>query len=481
MKELSKTKSFSRRDFLKLTGMAASAAVLAACTPQPATPTAEPTKERQAPEEATKAPDTAAEPTQAAAPQAAGATDLLYWDNNAFEFYEKPWDEKFNALIKERIPDAKLTIVHAQDGDKFLTAINAGTPPDVFFTWDQSGKVGSWITSGLLLPLDDHMASGGISKDDFPKGMLDQAAYDGKIYGIPMLADAFQLWYRPDLMKEAGISEPPKTIEDYWAFGEKLTKKDAGGKITRLGATIPSGWPMLSWCVSYGGEIWDPNTKQVTPDHPGILAAWEDLAAQWKKYDPAQLDLFNSSLGAGFSAEDPFLKDKFAIKSDAEWNADIIRSNVPNWKRGEQFEVTNHPYPASKPELANNVDLETYPVIIPYNAKQKDLGWKAMAAMNDTEFVVWWSTLLVNLPQSKKALADPRVQAIPGLDINAKILLEEKNNFRPFFTAMPIGAEYQDAFNREYDLVIHQKKSAKEALEGLKAELQPMLDDKLKS
>jgi hypothetical protein len=125
--------------------------------------------------------------------------------------------------------------------------------------------------------------------------------------------------------------------------------------------------------------------------------------------------------------------------------------------------------------------METYPVVIPYNAKQKDLGWKAIEAMNDNEFVVWWSTLLVNLPQTKKALADPRVQAIPGLDINAKILLEENGNFRPFFPAMPIGAEYQDAFGREYDLVIHQKKSAAEALAGLKKELQPMLDEKLKS
>jgi len=325
------------------------------------------------------------------------------------------------------------------------------------------------------------MAVSNISKDDFPNGMLDQSAYGGKIYGIPMLADAFQLWYRPDLMQAAGLSEPPKTIEDYWAYGEKLSTKSADGKITRMGAELPSGWDMLSWCVSFGGKIWDPETKQVTPDDPGTVAAWEDIAAQWKKYGPDAIDSFTASLGAGFTAEDPFLKDKFAMKSDAEWNADIIRSNMPDWKRGVNFEVGHHPYPASKPELANQVDLETYPVVIPYNAKQKDLGWQAIAAMNDTEFTVWWSLLLVNLPQTKKALADPRIQAIAGLDINAKILLEEHGNFRPFFPAMPIGAEYQDAFNREFDLVVHQKKTAQEALSGLKTELQPQLDEKLKS
>jgi len=476
MKGLSVSKKFSRRDFLRFAGMTAGASVLAACSP--AAPSAAPAAPA-APAAATNAPAVTA-PTQApAAPS--GPVDLLYWDNNAFEFYQKPWDEKFAALIKEKIPNAKLTIVHAQDGDKFLTAINAGTPPDVFFTWDQSGKVGSWIAGGLLLPLDDMMAADGLTKDIFANGMLDQATYAGKTYGIPMLADAFQLWWRPDLLKEAGITDPPKTIEDYWAMGEKLTQKGSDGKITRLGAMMPAGWYVLNWCVAFGGEIWDPNTKQVTPDHPGIVAAWEDMAAQWKKYDPAALDLFNSSLGAAFTAEDPFLKDKFAIKSDAEWNADIIRSNKAEWKRGVNFEVGHHPYPAAHPELLNNVDLETYPVVIPYNAKQKDLGWKATVAMNDDEFVVWWSTLLVNLPQTKKALADPRVQAIAGLDINAKILLGEKTNFRPLFPAMPIGAEYQDAFNREYDLVIHQKKSAQEALAGLKSELQPQLDAKLKS
>jgi len=479
MKDLSISKKFSRRDFLRMAGVAAGAAALAAagaaCAAQPTAAPAAPA--------ATSAPAATAavtQPTQApAAPS--GSVDLLYWDNNAFEFYQKPWDEKFPALIKEKIPNAKLTIAHAQDGDKFLTAINAGTPPDLFFTWDQSGKVGSWINGGLLLPLDDMMAVDGLTKDMFPSGMLDQASYGGKTYGIPMLADAFQLWWRPDLLKEAGITDPPKTIEDYWAIGEQLTQKDSSGKITRLGAMMPAGWDVLSWCVSFGGQIWDPETKQVTPDHPGILAAWEDMAAQWKKYDPAALDLFNSSLGAGFTAEDPFLKDKFVMKSDAEWNADIIRSNAPTWKRGVNFEVGHHPYPAAKPDLLNNVDLETYPVVIPYNAKQKELGWKATAAMNDNEFVVWWATLLVNLPQTKKALADPRVQAIAGLDINAKILLEENGNFRPLFPAMPIGAEYQDAFNREFDLVIHQKKSAADALAGLKTELQPQLDAKLKS
>ncbi len=476
MKDLSKARKFTRRDFLRIAGISAGAAALWACAPQPSAPAA-----TSAPAAAaTQAPAAVTQPTQApAAPS--GSVELLYWDNNAFEFYQKPWDEKFAPLIKEKIPNAKLTIVHAQDGDKFLTAITAGTPPDVFFTWDQSGKVGSWIAGGLLLPLDDMMAVGGLTKDEFPSGMLDQAAYAGKIYGIPMLADAFQLWYRPDLMKEAGLTDPPKTIEDFWSMGEQLTKKDADGKLTRMGAAMPSGWGVLDWCVAYGGQIWDPETKQVTPDHPGIVAAWEDMAAQWKKYGPEAIDLFTSSLGAGFTAEDPFLKDKFVMKTDAEWNADIIRSNVPDWKRGVQFEVAHHPYPAAHPELLNNVDMETYPVVIPYNAKQKELGWKAIEAMNDNEFIVWWSTLLVNLPQTKKARADARVQAIPGLDINAKILLEEKGNFRPFFPSMPIGAEYQDAFNRELDLVLHQKKTTQDALAGLKKELQPMLDEKLKS
>ena len=477
MKDKSISKKFSRRDFLSMAGVAAGAAFLAACAPQataaPGVPAA------PAAPAATNAP-AATQPTQApAAPS--GSVDLVYWDNNAFDVYQKPWDEKFPALIKEKIPNAKLTIVHAQDGDKFLPAINAGTPPDVFFTWDQSGKVGSWINGGLLLPLDDMMAADALTADLFPSGMLDQASYGGKTYGIPMLADAFQLWWRPDLMKAAGFTDPPKTIEDFWAMGEKLTTKDSSGKITRLGAMMPAGWDVLSWCVSFGGQIWDPNTKQVTTDHPGILAAWEDMAAQWKKYDPTALDSFNSSLGAAFSAEDPFLKDKFVMKSDAEWNGSIIQLNASTWKRGVEYEVGHHPYPANHPELINNVDLETYPVVIPYNAKNKDLGWKAIVAMNDNEFVVWWAILLDNLPHTKKALADPRIQAVPGLDINAKILLEEKGNFRPLFPSMPIGAEYQDAFNREFDLVIHQKKAAADSLAGLKTELQPQLDAKLKS
>jgi NAD(P)-dependent dehydrogenase (short-subunit alcohol dehydrogenase family) len=206
MKKLTVSKGVSPRDFLRISGFAAGAGILAACTPQPTAAPAEPTKPGESNAQSTQAPAAAK-----------GSVDLIYWDNKAFEFYQKPWDEKFSALIAEKIPEAKLTIQHAQNGDKFLTAVNAGTPPDVYFTWDQSGKVGSWITSGLLISLDNYMTAGGLTKDEFPAGMLDQAVYNGQVYGILGLTQVLALELACDGIRVNAIA--PGSIDTAWLWG----------------------------------------------------------------------------------------------------------------------------------------------------------------------------------------------------------------------------------------------------------------------
>ncbi|MDP0984076.1 extracellular solute-binding protein, partial [Klebsiella variicola] len=38
--------------------------------------------------------------------------------------------------------------------------------------------------------------------------------YDGKIWGMPWILDTKYLFYNEDMLKQAGISAPPKTFEE---------------------------------------------------------------------------------------------------------------------------------------------------------------------------------------------------------------------------------------------------------------------------
>ncbi|WP_105429415.1 ABC transporter substrate-binding protein [Neorhizobium sp. T6_25] len=80
---------------------------------------------------------------------------------------------------------------------------------------------------------------------NFDKFFSDTAGKGGKIYGVPLFRGQGALYYNTDMFKAAGLTAPPKTMEDYSAYAEKLTKRDASGK-----ATV-SGWSMR---LSGGGQ-----------------------------------------------------------------------------------------------------------------------------------------------------------------------------------------------------------------------------------
>ena len=68
---------------------------------------------------------------------------------------------------------------------------------------------------------------------------------EGTAYGVPFWTGRSALFYNRDHFKEAGLTQPPQTIEELWEYAEKLVKKNANGDIERAGLTMrltgPSG------------------------------------------------------------------------------------------------------------------------------------------------------------------------------------------------------------------------------------------------
>ena len=46
---------------------------------------------------------------------------------------------------------------------------------------------------------------------------------------MPMLADAYGLYYNEDMLKKAGLDGPPKTTSELTEYAKKLTVKNADG------------------------------------------------------------------------------------------------------------------------------------------------------------------------------------------------------------------------------------------------------------
>jgi multiple sugar transport system substrate-binding protein len=112
--------------------------------------------------------------------------------------------------------------------EKLLTAYAGDTLPDI-------GQLGNtWIPElaalDALEPLDGYVAaSKGIALDDYFPGILASNRLDRTLFGIPWYVDTRLLYYRKDLLSQAGFSEPPQTWQqwsDMLAAIKKLVGRD---------------------------------------------------------------------------------------------------------------------------------------------------------------------------------------------------------------------------------------------------------------
>ena len=119
--------------------------------------------------------------------------------------------------------------------EKLLTSFVGEATPDLA----QMGN--TWIPEfselGALAPLDREIADSTVvdPKDYFP-GIWDTNVYQGHVYGVPWYVDTRILFYRRDLLAQAGYDHPPRTWSEWREMMQAIVKR--GGR-DHYGALLP--------------------------------------------------------------------------------------------------------------------------------------------------------------------------------------------------------------------------------------------------
>ena len=105
------------------------------------------------------------------------------------------------------------------------------------------------IDEDAIIPFDDILKTAedrAWLKSFFP-AFMENSQTGGKTWGIPFQRSTIVLYWNKEMFKEAGLDpEPrrPRTWTEMLDYAQKLTKRDAGGKVTQWGVQIPSsGFP----------------------------------------------------------------------------------------------------------------------------------------------------------------------------------------------------------------------------------------------
>lgn len=112
--------------------------------------------------------------------------------------------------IRVNVQKMPFTVAH----EKLLTAYAGETLPDLC----QLGN--TWIPEFAALdalePLDGYVSgSKEVRLDDYFEGILASNRVDDTLFGIPWYVDTRLLYYRRDLLRQAGFDEPPQTWEQW--------------------------------------------------------------------------------------------------------------------------------------------------------------------------------------------------------------------------------------------------------------------------
>ena len=67
-----------------------------------------------------------------------------------------------------------------------------------------AAPVANWALNGVIQPLDKFIASSHYDMTQLVPGSVKQVSWRGRVWGLPLVADTYWLWYRVQDFKEAG-------------------------------------------------------------------------------------------------------------------------------------------------------------------------------------------------------------------------------------------------------------------------------------
>ncbi|WP_254174838.1 ABC transporter substrate-binding protein [Planktothrix pseudagardhii] len=206
---------------------------------------------------------------------------------------------------------------------KILTAVVGNSPPDLLVYDPQT--TGQFAELGAIKPLDEWVENLPFKSDIVP-GLFEQLSLDGHIWSSPLYTANLGIFYRPKLFQLAGITELPKTWEEFRQVAKKLTiDRNGDRRPEQYGLLLPLGkgeWTVFSWfpfLLSAGGEILTNNQPNfINPGAIHALQFWQDLI----KEGSATL----SQPERGYEEAD-FISGRVAMQITGPWTY-ITKSNV---------------------------------------------------------------------------------------------------------------------------------------------------------
>jgi multiple sugar transport system substrate-binding protein len=344
--------------------------------------------------------------------------------------------------FQAKYPHIKVKATEAIEDGKIIQGIRSGKVPDVAISWS-TDYVGFYCATGGFQDLKPFIEKDKVDLNQLSPAVRSYTEFQGKRCALPVLHDAYGLYYNKDLLSAKGFTEPPKTLSELTEMTKKLTEFNADGSIKVAGFVPSFGWyenSAVHWAPATGAKWQDSEGKSslASDANWSKLLTWQKELVDWYGYD--KLKRFTAKLGDEWSADNAFQKGKVAIHLDGEWRTAFIKNEAPKLN----YATAPMPVDEAQPNLYGGGYVSGTIVGMPKGAKNPDAAWKLIQHLAfETDALVELANGLGNIPSTTGSAASPNLEVSAQFKTFLEIAGHPATSTHPVTSS---GAAYQELF-----------------------------------
>lgn len=430
------SQQYSRRAFLKTAGYLGVGLAVAGCT-LPTVPAGE-----------------------AAAPSGEKMTLTVWgWWEERMKIFQAAGDD-----YKAANPNVEVVVETIAEGiwEKIFAAVPAGTGPTLCKM--QTTNYFKLRDQGLLFELSDDIFTGVSLRQKYPEHGWDQYGF----FCTPEGVQPAVFTYNKQLFTEAGLDpeQPPKSWAEFYAAGEKLTKRDANDAIQQAGFQYDDWLPLLNPLYQLGGTLVKrdgdtPTANFNSPEMEQAMLFFIDAAQKYKIWDP-NFPYVSDAIGNA----------QAAMSIGEAWVHGVYKTDFPDTYANLGFAAPPTPTGEAQPYYGRKNAVLSLALMKNRPQAESDVGLKFLEYLVvdrlDTQFDLANISGLV--PAHVELMNGQQVKDDPFLTLGNQLASKEYDTVEVSDTLNTIIA---DALNR----ILLENQSVAATLEQGQAELQQAIDD----
>jgi len=357
--------------------------------------------------------------------------------------------------IRVRVQQIPWSAAH----EKLLTGYAGRALPDICQlgnTW-----VPEFAALDALVPLDAYVArSTEVDTSDFFRGIWDTNVVDGQLYGVPWYVDTRLLYYRSDLLQQAGYSEVPETWAE-WLDAMRAIKRQVGPERFAILLPLNEFDPQLVFGLQSADSLLRDGGRYGNFQSPGFRRAFHFY-----------VQLFREGLAPPATATQianvwqEFGNGYFSFYLSGPWNISEFRTRLP---ADLQDDWMTAPVPGPNGPGASTAGGSSLAVF--RSSEHPREAWMLIEYLTRPDVQARFYEMVGDLPARESAWEIPALRD----NIYATAFRDQLTRARPSPQVPEIERIYQRL--REYaEFVVRGQMTEDEALAALDRDVDQMLD-----